>query len=84
MQYLPSLEYDYVIVGGGTAGLVVASPLSEEPNVRVLVLEAGISHTGNFDVDLPAGWPCLLGSEADWQFATVPQVRQSDNANCWR
>lgn len=67
-------EHDYVIVGGGTAGLVVAARLSEDPNVNVLVLEAGDNHLSDPKVRMPAGWPALLGSECDWSFGTTPQV----------
>lgn len=65
-------EYDYVIVGGGTAGSVLANRLSEDPDVNVLVLEAG----GSFvpaNVDRAPLWYTLLGSSVDWGYQTVPQ-----------
>lgn len=65
---------DYVIIGGGTAGLVVANRLSEDPNVNVLVLEAGPDRSSDERVQNPAAWPTLSGSEVDWKFKTVPQV----------
>ena len=67
-------EYDYAVVGGGTAGLVVAARLSEDPNLNVVVLEAGENRTSDPRVTMPAGWPALLGSECDWSFSTEPQV----------
>lgn len=66
--------YDFVVVGGGTAGLVVASRLSEFPDNRVLVLEAGSDHTEDPRVKTPIFYSALLGSEADWAFRSKPQV----------
>lgn len=70
-------EYDYVVVGGGTAGLVVATRLTEDPNTRVLVLEAGENQLENPMINIPAMWTAILGSEVDWTFLTTPQVRPS-------
>ncbi|KAK7930963.1 glucose-methanol-choline oxidoreductase [Apiospora marii] len=64
---------DFIIVGGGTAGLVVANRLSEDPDVQVLVLEAGEDLTEDPRVIIPAMWTTLLGSDADWQFSTAAQ-----------
>lgn len=64
---------DFVIVGGGTAGLVVANRLSENPKVQVTVLEAGEDLTADPRVTIPAMWTALIGSDADWQFRTVAQ-----------
>ncbi|PHH88943.1 hypothetical protein CDD83_6863 [Cordyceps sp. RAO-2017] len=66
-------SYDFVIVGGGTAGLVVASRLSEDPSKSVLVLEAGADLTADPRVNIPIFYAALLGSEADWNFRTEPQ-----------
>lgn len=65
-------EYDYVIVGAGTAGSVLANRLTEDAGVRVLTLEAG----GSFvpaNVDVAPLWFTLLGSDIDWGYQTVPQ-----------
>ncbi|KAK4251402.1 hypothetical protein C7999DRAFT_37728 [Corynascus novoguineensis] len=68
-----SAEFDFVIVGGGTAGLVLAARLSEDANVQVLVVEAGENLTDDPRVKIPAMWPQLQGTECDWQFKSVPQ-----------
>jgi choline dehydrogenase len=65
-------EFDYVVVGAGTAGSVLANRLSAEQDVRVLVIEAG----GSFvpaNVDIAPLWFTLLGSPVDWGYRTVPQ-----------
>ncbi|KAK7744110.1 hypothetical protein SLS53_003631 [Cytospora paraplurivora] len=64
---------DYIIVGGGTAGLVVANRLSEDPDVQVLVLEAGKDLADDPRVNVPAFFTTLLGTDAAWQYQTVPQ-----------
>ena len=67
-------EYDFIIVGGGTSGLVLAARLTEDPSTQVLVLEAGENHLNNPQVSIPALWRSLIGSDLDWNFATAPQV----------
>ena len=69
-------DYDFVIIGGGTAGLVVAARLTEDPDVQVLVLEAGENYLNDPRVIIPALCLSLQGSEADWNFETVSQVIQ--------
>ncbi|OTB01556.1 putative GMC oxidoreductase [Hypoxylon sp. CI-4A] len=68
-----SYSPDYIIIGGGTSGLVVANRLSENPDVQVLVLEAGKDLSADPRVNIPALWTALMGSEADWQYKSVPQ-----------
>jgi choline dehydrogenase len=65
-------EFDYVVIGAGSAGSVVASRLSEDPAARVLVLEAGGAEVPP-DVAVPALWYKQLGSAIDWKYQSVPQ-----------
>ncbi|KAI1496433.1 putative GMC oxidoreductase [Biscogniauxia marginata] len=65
--------YDFIVVGGGTAGLAVANRLSEDPSQRILVLEAGSDISAEPRVTIPASWGSLLGSDADWGFQTEAQ-----------
>ncbi|XP_053607099.1 zinc finger protein 85-like [Plodia interpunctella] len=64
-------EYDYIIVGSGTAGSVIAQRLATETSFTFVVLEAG--GNGNFLYDVPVLGPLLHGSMYDWQYETVPQ-----------
>ena len=66
-------DCDYVIVGGGTAGCVLAARLSEDPGTRVLLLEAGSAEMVPAMM-VPAAWPGLVGSAADWGGTTVAQA----------
>jgi choline dehydrogenase-like flavoprotein len=68
-------QYDVIIVGGGTAGLVLASRLSEDPSVSVLVVEAGNNAAADPRIVVPALFNGAQGTELDWSFATTPQVR---------
>jgi choline dehydrogenase-like flavoprotein len=66
---------DYLVVGGGTAGLVVAARLIENPNIIVGVLEAGPAAMDDPAILTPAFFSTLFGNkDYDWSLKTVPQV----------
>ncbi|KAG8527746.1 uncharacterized protein KY384_007900 [Bacidia gigantensis] len=70
-----SVSFDYLIVGGGTAGLTIAARLSEDPGVKVGVLEAGPAKLDDVNVAIPAAFTKLIGNEEfDWCMRTVPQA----------
>ena len=70
-----ALHLDFIVVGGGTAGLAVAVRLAENPSVTVGVLEAGpaIAPGSQDDIDIPAYYGRTLGGPLDWKFETCPQ-----------
>jgi len=72
---LPGMSFDIIIVGGGTAGLVVANRLSEDPALQVLVIEAGADRCDDPRITTPGLAVSLLGDpEYDWRFVSEPQV----------
>ncbi|MDQ6811246.1 MAG: FAD-dependent oxidoreductase [Actinomycetota bacterium] len=64
--------FDYVIVGAGSAGCVLASRLSEDPDARVLLLEAGPADT-NENIHVPLGYLKLGATEVDWDYHSAPE-----------
>lgn len=62
------VNYDYVIIGGGSAGAVLASRLSEDENCTVLLLEAGVDELALTDVPVITG--TLKNTILDWKFKT--------------
>ena len=69
---MPETGYDYIIVGSGSAGSVLANRLSANPEAKVLLLEAGGSDS-SFYVRMPAGIASLSGLRFNWGYETAPQ-----------
>ena len=74
--------YDYIIVGGGSAGCVMAARLSADPDVSVLLLEAG-PDDDNAEIHAPAAVNRLFQTTYDWNFRTVPQHRANGRSIYW-
>jgi choline dehydrogenase len=74
-------RYDYIIVGAGAAGCAVASRLTEDPNTKVLLLEAG-GRDSSFLVHIPVGFTKLSGPRYNWGFETVEQP-ELNNRTMW-
>lgn len=64
-------SYDFIVIGAGSAGAVVASRLTEQPDWNLLLLEAGGDETKLSDIPVLAAY--LQLSELDWQYKTEPQ-----------
>jgi hypothetical protein len=71
-------KFDYIIVGGGGAGCVLANRLSADPSKQVLLLEAGGNNTAHTDVRIPAGITKLFRSAFDWNLYCKEQTAARD------
>jgi choline dehydrogenase len=70
-------HYDYVVIGAGSAGCVVANRLTEDPDTTVLLLEAGNPDTKP-EIQIPGECVNLLGTEVDWSYFTEPEPYLND------
>ncbi|AHG02079.1 choline dehydrogenase (plasmid) [Halostagnicola larsenii XH-48] len=74
--------YDYVIVGAGSAGCVLANRLSADEDTDVLLLESGIPDE-KAEIHNPTMFPHLMQSEVDWDYSTVPQEGLNGRKEYW-
>jgi choline dehydrogenase len=74
--------YEYIIVGAGSAGCVLANRLSIVPQTRVLLLEAGLPDTVK-EIHIPAAFPRLFQTQYDWAYTTEPQPHLNDRRIYW-
>lgn len=69
----PTDSYDYIIVGAGTCGLLLANRLSRDANYTVAVIDPGADERDNANVVDPLGWLGLTGTSVYWNYSSVPQ-----------
>src|SRR5262249_58437594 len=75
-------RHDYVIVGAGSAGCALAGRLSEDPETRVLLLEAG-GRDDRLHIRMPAAFTKLFKGPCDWNYSTAPQRPLGDRELYW-
>ncbi|KAJ3104681.1 hypothetical protein HDU97_008957 [Phlyctochytrium planicorne] len=76
-------SYDYIVVGGGSAGCVVANRLSEDPNVTVLLIEAGGNGLKDSSINTPLLFSTTQETEKDWKDLTVRQSETRNRIHYW-
>jgi choline dehydrogenase len=75
-------SFDYVLIGAGSAGCVLANRLSEDSSARVLLLEAGGEDDAD-EVHIPAAFSTLFKTRHDWNYETVEQKHLDDRTTYW-
>jgi choline dehydrogenase len=76
-------SFDYIVIGAGSAGCVMARRLSDQPDCRVLLLEAG-PPAKNFWIDTPAGMAKLFRNKKyNWGFQTEPEPNLNNRRIYW-
>lgn len=75
-------QYDLAIIGGGSAGALLAARLSANPARRVVLIEAG-GEASDPDIWTPAAWPSLQGRSFDWDYRTEPQAGTAGRVHPW-
>lgn len=75
-------HFDVLIVGGGSAGSVLAARFSENPDCQVGLLEAGV-WPADPDIAKPEMWPLIQGRDYDWQYTTLPQPGTANRIHAW-
>jgi choline dehydrogenase len=75
-------SFDYVVIGAGSAGCVLANRLTEDESARVLLLEAGGEDDAD-EVHIPAAFSTLFKTRHDWNYETVEQKHLGDRQTYW-
>jgi choline dehydrogenase len=82
MKNSSTAEYDYIIVGAGSAGCVLAARLTEDARIRVLLLEAG-GPARLREIAIPAAFSRLFKTAVDWSYATEPEPQLHNRTLYW-
>lgn len=80
LRQIHCLEFDFIIIGGGTAGLTVANRLSQHSHISVAVIEAGAEENHNPNVTSADGFLSALGTHVDWQYKSTNQTYAAGQA----